>query len=248
MTALADGTLLVLAALFGASIGSFVATLADRWFDERASALSGRSHCQACGHQLTAVELVPVASWLIQRGRCRTCGARLDPMLLVSELTAAAIALAAFALLPPVVALVITVLGWWLLLLALLDARTLILPDRLTLPMIAGGLLAGPGLWPSVVGAATGWAAFVALGLAYRRLRGREGLGGGDAKLLAAAGAWLGVQWLPLVVLIGALVGLALAWPLGAYRTPERPIPFGSCLALSFWCCALGERAGLIAV
>ena len=109
-------------------------------------------------------------------------------------------------------------LGWWLLALALIDLRAWRLPDVLTLPLIAAGLAAAAlGLLPAVdllhalAGAAVGYLALAGIGWAYRRLRGRDGLGLGDAKLLAAAGAWLGVESLPWLVLIAALLGLALA-------------------------------------
>lgn len=134
-------------------------------------------------------------------------------------------------------------LGWCLLALALTDWRHLLLPDALTLPLGLAGF-GVTALWfpsllaDSVSGAVLGWVVFTALAAAYRRLRGRDGLGGGDAKLLAALGAWLGWQGLPSVVAVAALTGLAAA---GAGRVTGRSVsghdavPLGSHLALAGW-------------
>lgn len=134
-------------------------------------------------------------------------------------------------------------LGWGLLALAWIDWRALRLPDALTLPLIALGLayawLDSPAAFYSVViGALAGYAALVIVGVCYRRLRGRDGLGRGDAKLLAAGGAWLGWEALPSVVLLAALLGLSLALVQrlrGARLTAQSVIPFGPPLALAIW-------------
>ena len=130
-----------------------------------------------------------------------------------------------------------------LLALAEVDRRTLALPDLVTLPLVAAGLAVAAALAPArwtdhVTGALAGFAALAAIGWGYARLRGREGLGLGDAKLLAAAGAWLGWQALPGVVtiaaagaLLAALAGRAFGRPLSA----TDPVPFGPTLALGFW-------------
>jgi leader peptidase (prepilin peptidase)/N-methyltransferase len=130
-----------------------------------------------------------------------------------------------------------------LLLLAEVDRRTMMLPDMVTLPLITAGLVVAATLAPArwsdhVTGALAGFAALAGIAWAYARLRGREGLGLGDAKLLAAAGAWLGWQALPGVVLIGAagaliaaLIGRARGRPLSAFQA----VPFGPTLALGLW-------------
>ena len=146
------------------------------------------------------------------------------------------LALLPFSLLPEA-----AVLAAALLALAAIDLERGLLPDVLTLPLMAAGLaLAWRGDFASeaALGAAAGWAGFAAVAALYRRLRRREGLGLGDAKLLAAAGAWLGWQALPGVVLIGALSALALALAgaaAGGKLTVTTRIAFGSHLALAFW-------------
>lgn len=132
------------------------------------------------------------------------------------------------------------VLGWGLLALACIDWATYRLPDVLTLPLVLAGLGATAVLSPAeladhAVAAAAGYLAFRLVGLTYRRLRGREGLGGGDAKLLGAAGAWLGLEQLPVVVLVAAVMGIGLIVATSARLSRGTAIPFGPALALSTW-------------
>lgn len=147
---------------------------------------------------------------------------------------AVAVALWAAAVVPRPLLWPSCVLGWCPLALALTDWRHLLLPDALTLPLGLAGF-GVTALWfpsllaDSVSGAVLGWALFTALAAAYRRLRGRDGLGGGDAKLLAALGAWLGWQGLPSVVAVAALTGLAAA------AAGCDAVPLGSHLALAGW-------------
>lgn len=211
----------------------------------------GRSRCPACATTLHARDLVPLLSWLLARGRCRHCGARVRAWYPLVELAAAAIGALPFLFLTPGTAAIAAVLGWWLLALALIDLQAWILPDALTLPLLAAGLLAAAtGLPPGIalasaaVGAFAGYVSLAGLAYAYRHLRGREGLGLGDAKLLAAAGAWLGPESLPWLVLAAALFGLLMAL---AQRRPlqaETAVPFGPALALAFWglFCLLAAR------
>jgi leader peptidase (prepilin peptidase)/N-methyltransferase len=134
--------------------------------------------------------------------------------------------------------------GWVLLALIASDLERLILPDELTLPLIPAGLAEAwvwdglPAVQDRAVGAVAGFLSFAGLRWLYRRWRGREGLGGGDVKLLAAAGAWIGWQGLPALVLAAALMGLALVLlagrPGGVIRA-DRPVPFGAYLALALW-------------
>ena len=133
-------------------------------------------------------------------------------------------------------------LGWWLLLIAVLDGRHFLLPDSLTLPLLAGGLAAAYGLVPErwlwhLAGAAVGWLLFAALAWLYKRLRGRAGLGGGDARLMAAAGAWVGLEGLASVLLIACFAALlfALLRLKGKARFLTRPVPFGAFLAPGIW-------------
>jgi leader peptidase (prepilin peptidase)/N-methyltransferase len=135
------------------------------------------------------------------------------------------------------------ILGWTLLALGWIDWRWMQLPDALTLPLLLGGLLATLLLQPSdiaghSVGAVVGYLGLRCVAWCYLLLRGREGIGEGDAKLLGAAGAWLGLTPLPLVVLVAALLGLVTA---GLFALAGRKLqattalPFGPCLALALW-------------
>lgn len=244
---LAGAAILLAAPIAGSAAGAF----ARRFPDRLADWVSGRSRCPACGTALAARDLVPLLSYLLLRGRCRHCRAPIDPAEPGVELAALLLAALAVLLLEPLPALLAALVGWVLLAAALVDRRTLLLPDLLTLPLVAVGLAAaGLGLAPasplgSLAGALLGLAGTALLAEAYRRLRGREGLGMGDAKLLAGAGAWLGPGSLPLVVLIGATAALAAALATGAHRRPDEPVPFGPWLALGFWSVLLVELAGL---
>jgi len=223
-------------------VGSFLAAAAHRLPDDARGLLVGRSRCDHCRQPLALRDLVPVLSRVALHGRCRMCGGTIDPAHTVIELAAIGIALLALAAGDPALMPGTCILGWWLLLLGAIDRRTGLLPDMLTLPLILAGLLAallepaGPS-WPDrAIGAAVGWLLFAGLAFAYRRLRGRDGLGFGDAKLLAAGGAWLGWQALPWVVLVGA--GAALMATLATTRgevSRHTAIAFGPWLALGIW-------------
>ena len=244
----AAATLFLLAA--APFVGSFLATVAHRLPRGR-SAAAGRSACPSCGHSLGLADLVPIAGYLIRRGRCAYCGTPIPRAYPLIELGALAVALWAVAALPGWTAWAAAALGWGLLALAAIDLRHFLLPDALTLPLLCLGLAlaamgwAAPGLgWgvtplDAAIGAAAGFAAFALIGWLYARVRGCAGIGGGDAKLLAAAGAWAGWQALPSVVLIAALAGLAASLALAAVKR-HRPgwrdrLPFGPYLALGMW-------------
>lgn len=221
-------------------VGSFVALVADR-LPRGEGVVWGGSRCDGCGRALAPRDLVPVLSYLLARGRARCCGVRLRPVLPLAEVAAAGLALWAVLALPGPLAWVGCGLAWALLCLTLIDLATFRLPDVLTLPLVAAGMaLAGLGLtgdWQDhLIGVVVGYGAFAGLAWVYRQVRGRDGLGLGDAKLLAAAGAWVGWQGLPSVVLWGALGGLALALILARGRPGGQvAVPFGPSLALGFW-------------
>jgi len=216
------------------AVGSFLGTLVLR-LPENRPVLFGRSACEACGTPLGARELVPVLSWLVQRGRCRHCGGRVSACYPAVELAALVVAIWAATETGGAALLFSCLLGWGLLALALLDARHFWLPDVLTLPLLAIGLAAAAWLDPAAwqwhaAGAAVGYGVFTAIAWLYRRIRGSDGLGGGDAKLLAVAGAWLGLPALPPVVLGAAVGGLALA-----AATRSRRVALGVPLAATIW-------------
>ncbi len=232
----------VLAGLLGLCLGSFVCTLALRASDDWRGIWWGRSQCPACRATLGPRDLIPVISWIWSRGRCRHCGAAISPYYPLVEISAAAIGAVALAWLSGPEAWLAALLGWWLLALALIDLETWLLPDPLTLPLIAAGLVAsatgtapGGSLSNAAAGAAAGYLSLAGIGYLYQRLRGRDGLGLGDAKLLAAAGAWLGLASLPWLVLTAALLGLVLALIRAGPLRAETAVPFGPPLALAFW-------------
>ena len=240
--------------LFGLIIGSFVATLAIRWPQGR-SVLKGRSRCDNCDRQLSATELVPVIGFLLSRGKCRTCGAAIVNSHIAIELTAGLIGGLALIISPDPAGLAGAIFGWILLLtLAVLDTEHHWLPDRLTGTLAATGLLAAfvtlsPSIVERLLGGFAGYAILIILALAYRTIRGREGLGGGDPKMLGAIGCWLGWQALPLVLLGASLVGVAsvlVQKMSGKKVAPDTQIPLGSLMAVSAFPIWLLQSAGII--
>jgi leader peptidase (prepilin peptidase) / N-methyltransferase len=233
----------LLPALAAPFVGSFVGLLAVR-LPAGEGVVWGRSACRSCGHRLAARDLVPVASWLWARGRCRYCRAPVARFYPAVELAALGVVLWAAAVTTGWVFWASCALGWTLLALAVIDQREFVLPDALTLPLIPAGLavawLIDPALVPHhAMGAVAGFAVFALVGWVYGRLRGRDGLGLGDAKLLAAAGAWVSWVGLPSVVLLAGAGALAVAL-IGAAGTGglparERAIAFGPYLALALW-------------
>ncbi len=230
--------------LAGLCAGSFLATLAARSETGFAGLWLGRSACPHCRARLTARDLVPLVSFALARGRCRHCGQPISLAYPLTELAAAAVGAVPALMLPPLPALVAALLGWWLLGLALIDLRSLRLPDAMTLPLAAAGLalawlqpdgLPVPAFADAVTASVGGGLALAGIALGYRALRGREGMGLGDAKLAAAAGAWLGVAAMPWLLLLSASMGLALALLLHRRLDGAAAIPFGPPLSLAFW-------------
>ena len=232
-------------------VGSFIGLVIDRLPDE-ATVTGGRSLCTHCGTALAVRDLVPLASWVATRGRCRHCGAWLGWFYPAVELAALGIAVASVAVDRGVLAWVDAAFGWWLLALAWIDWRHLILPDILTLPLIPIGLavagsLSPEELWDPLLGVVCGYLGLWLLAWGYRRLRGRDGLGLGDAKLLAAAGAWDGATGLPSVLFGAAIVALAAAGIMmlaGRRLDRHTALPFGPFLAAASWLVWLFGPAG----
>jgi leader peptidase (prepilin peptidase)/N-methyltransferase len=231
-------------------IGSWLGVLARRW-PRGQETVWARSACEHCAVPLGPAELVPLVSFAILRGRCRHCGAPIGWFHPAIELASVAVAAAAaFADGSGWPCCFDAALGWTLLLAAWIDAQTQRLPDFLTLPLVLAGLavtaLNGQGgLYTHAAAAALGYLGFRLLDEAYFRLRHRHGLGAGDAKLLAAAGAWLGLAALPNVILLAGVLGLVTALTLKLRArtwTADQPIPFGPALALAFFCLQLYAR------
>ena len=223
-------------------IGSFLGVVIRRLPEGRPIAWS-RSRCEGCGGTLGVRDLVPLLSWLAARGRCRFCGCPLGWFYPAVELAVLSIALIAVVLDQGRGVWLDCILGWWLLALGLIDARSWLLPDPLTLPLVVAGLIESllfdrDELTSRALGAAFGYLALRGVAYLYRRLRGRDGLGQGDAKLLAAAGAWVGAAALPQVILFAALaaLGAALCARLAGIRLGAlSALPFGPFLALATW-------------
>jgi leader peptidase (prepilin peptidase)/N-methyltransferase len=203
-----------------------------------------RSQCPACGHPISALENIPVVSYLVLRGRCSACHVAISaryPLveLLTGGLTAAAVL--RFGFTPA--ALAACVLLWSLIALTFIDFDTQLLPDNITLPLAWAGLIAhvaglapaGTSLRDAVIGAVAGYLALWSVYWIFKLVRGKEGMGYGDFKLLAALGAWLGWQMVPLIVLlssvIGALIGIGLVVFKG--RDHQIPLAFGPYLAIA---------------
>jgi leader peptidase (prepilin peptidase)/N-methyltransferase len=238
----AAGGATALGFVLGAVIGSFLAAILVRWPQGR-SVVRGRSECDNCHRTLRAVELIPILSWFLAKGKCRTCGAAIDKRHLAVEAGAALVGLTALLAHPLPAAAFTAVFGWWLFLLAALDIEHHWLPDRLTLPLIPAGLAVawiglGPGLEERLFGAAAGYLVLELIRILYRMLRGREGLGGGDPKMLAALGAWLGWATLPFILLGAGLIGLAVVAAMrlrGKAVTRTDRLPLGTLMALAAW-------------
>jgi leader peptidase (prepilin peptidase)/N-methyltransferase len=236
----------IAAAILGAIFGSFIAALVGRWPQGR-SVLTGRSQCDSCGVVLRPWQLVPIASYLALRGRCAACGAKIGHDTLVIELLAAFVGALALALHPGWTGVGIAAFGWLLLPLGWLDFRHYWLPHRLNLVLAIGGLIAAfagiPPDWTSrLIGAGAGFGILWIIAFAYRILRRREGLGGGDPLLLGSIGLWLGWQLLPLVLMIASGAGLAIALVLQQRGVPLNSatrFPLGTLLAAAAWPVAL---------
>jgi leader peptidase (prepilin peptidase) / N-methyltransferase len=223
-------------------IGSFIGVLVTRT-DTPGSMVMGRSVCESCGAVLGAGDLVPVVSYLAAKGRCRYCGKRIGIFHLLIELAAVGIALWAATVGTGAILWAGCVLGWALLALAAIDLKYYLLPDFLTLPLIPMGVLAtalfGQAvLLDHVIGAASGFGFAILLRTLYRQWRGREGMGLGDVKLLAASGAWVSWQGLPSVILIASFTGLvfaALRPRRGVGISLTDRIAFGAFLCVGTW-------------
>lgn len=198
-----------------------------------------RSACPGCGHTITAIENVPLLSWLWLRGRCASCktpiSARYPLVELLTALLSAAVAWKWGLTVQTGGALLLV---WTLVALAFIDLDTTLLPDSLTLPLLWAGLLINLGghfasLPDAVVGAAAGYLVLWSVYWLFKLVTGKEGMGYGDFKLLAAIGAWLGWQLLPVTLLLASVVGAVVGITMIVAVKHDRrvPIPFGPYLA-----------------
>ena len=234
--------LVVIAAPF---IGSFLTTVAYR-LPVGAPIAMARSACPACGATLSPLSLVPVISWIAQRGRCRHCQDPISPAYPLIEISALIVAFWTVWTMNSAPGWLLAAscgLGWTLLTLCHIDGRHFILPDLLTLPLGAAGLIVTCAMDQSqfadhLAAAVAGFAILTLVNCLYRRVRGRDGLGLGDAKLLAAGGAWVGLGGLTGIMLIASFTALAWALARGVSRRDfslGTRIAFGPFLALGIW-------------
>jgi leader peptidase (prepilin peptidase)/N-methyltransferase len=255
-----DLAISLIAALFGLLIGSFLNVVIHRLpkmmqresdnycaveagkeevHIERYNLMVPRSACPHCHHQITALENIPVVSYLVLRGKCSNCKAPISPRYPAIELLTGVLS-----------ALLVWKLGtgwqglgglfflYSLIAMTFIDADTQLLPDDLTYPLIWAGLLINVNgtyvsLHDAVIGAAAGYLALWSIYWVYKLVRGREGMGYGDFKLLAALGAWMGWTTLPAIVLMASLVGsvVGVALMVANRRGFDYQIPFGPYLA-----------------
>lgn len=209
----------------------------------RYNLITPRSQCPACGHRIAAYENIPVVSYVLLRGRCSACHAPISRRYPIVELLTGALTVAAILRFGPTPAAVAAwVLLWSLTALTFIDFDTQLLPDNITLPLLWVGLLAnvagfvpGVNLRDAVIGAIAGYLALWAVYWLFKLIRGKEGMGYGDFKLLAALGAWLGWQMLPLIVLLSSVVGAVIGIGLVVFKGRDHQIPlaFGPYLAIA---------------
>jgi prepilin signal peptidase PulO-like enzyme (type II secretory pathway) len=221
----------------GLLMGSAIDAAADRFAREE-SWIAGRSRCRTCDRPLAWYELVPVLSWATMRGRCRSCHAAIGWSAPLTELAGCGLAFAGVIWAPPGTLVFTVLLGWLLLALAAIDLRTYLLPDPLNAAVLLLGAamvaLTRPAEWPvHLAGAVIGFGLLWLVEVLYRRLRGRDGLGRGDAKLLGALGMWVGAPGIAPVLLIASLAGIAAALA-GSVRK-STPLSATSAIAFGPW-------------
>lgn len=247
----------VVMGLLGLIIGSFLAAVSVR-LPRDEDIVRARSRCMGCDRVLRPWELVPLFSWVVLRARCARCGAAISPRYPLIELAAAAIGVwtGLWAGLDGgsiLMTAATAILGWQLLLIAIVDGENFWLPDVLTWPLAATGLIAAAlSGWDQaiahLIGAIVGFGGLWLVAWLYKRVRGRDGLGGGDPFLFAGAGAWVGWIGLPSVLLWASAAGLSLVFGLLVVRrsvSATDKLPFGVFLAVGIWLTWLYGPLGL---
>ncbi|EAQ99042.1 prepilin peptidase [Congregibacter litoralis] len=211
--------------------------------DEKLSLSFPGSHCPHCQHAIKPWENIPVISFLALRGRCSSCATAISWRYPAVELaTAVASLTVAFHIGVELSLIAYLLLTWTLIALAVIDIDTQLLPDDLTLPLLWAGLLFNVFLGPvspvdAILGAAGGYLLLWSIYWLFKLATGKEGMGYGDFKLLAALGAWLGWQSLPIIILLSSAVGAVLGILIIAAQGKDRsqPLPFGPYLATAGW-------------
>jgi leader peptidase (prepilin peptidase)/N-methyltransferase len=217
---------------------------------ERFTLSTPRSACPQCKAPITALQNIPVISWLVLRGRCASCKAKISARYPLVELTTAVLsAWVAWHFGFGATAACTLLVTWALIALTGIDIDHQLLPDNITLPLMWAGLIAAVAVGPTlgaalpvspkdaIIGAAAGYASLWLVFHAFKLVTGKEGMGYGDFKLFAALGAWLGWKLLPLVIILSAATGAVLGILMIALQGRDRraPIPFGPYLAAAGW-------------
>mgnify|MGYP003390187219 FL=1 len=215
---------------------------------EKLTLATPRSRCPQCGHGITALENIPILSYLVLGGRCSACRTRISPRYpLIEALSGLLSGYAAWRFGASWAGAGALLFIWGMIALTFIDLDTQLLPDSITLPLLWAGLLLNLGgtfveLKAAVIGAAAGYLSLWAVYWVFKLATGKEGMGYGDFKLLAVIGAWLGWQMLPLTILASSMVGAAVGISLIVFARHGRniPIPFGPYLAAAgiialFW-------------
>lgn len=228
-------------------VGSFISVVVIR-FPLGEGVVSGGSKCRSCAHKLRGLDLLPFMGWFLLRGKCRYCWQKISVLYPILEWAALGIFIWVYVQISPQFLWAGCVLGWVLLTLSAIDMRHYTLPDRLTIPLVFlglgfNGLYFPESLIHCIAGALAGYGLFAVIRWLYLRLKSLEALGLGDAKLLSAAGAWLGWQGLPSVILLASGAGLVVGvsmYVIGKTRSQGESLarlklPFGPFLAAALW-------------
>jgi len=205
-----------------------------------------RSACPHCGKQITALQNIPVFSWLLLKGKCANCNASISARYPIVEAFTALLSVAValkFGFTAQTAAVLL--LTWCLIALSLIDLDHQILPDQMTLPLMWIGLLLSAmdntvlsvSMHDAIIGAAFGYLSLWLVYHAYKAITGKEGMGYGDFKLLAALGAWMGWKMLPVIILFSSFTGAVIGISLIVFKGRDHniPIPFGPYLAAAGW-------------
>ena len=263
MSLLSDPSFFLCVAVFlGLAVGSFLNVVIHRlpkmmeqqWRAEcaqvdgkepvagvRYNLVAPRSRCPSCAQPITALQNIPLVSYLVLGGKCAACKARISPRYPLVEILSATLAgYAAWRFGATLAGASALVFVWAMIALTFIDLDTLLLPDDITLPLLWAGLLFSLGnahvdLQSAVIGAAAGYLSLWSVFWLFKLVTGKEGMGYGDFKLLAAIGAWLGWQVVPLVILLSSLVGafIGIGLMIFARHGRDTPIPFGPYLAVA---------------
>ncbi len=240
---------MTLVTLLGLMIGSFMNVCIYR-LPRKLSPVRPRSSCTACGHLITWYENVPIVSYIVLRGRCRGCRAPISPMYPIIEGVTGLMFLGGYVLYGPNLLLMARLLfGCAMIVLFVIDLQHRILPNVITLPGIAAGVLlseiAGPGWRDSLIGVAAGGGVLWLVAEVYYRVRRQEGLGMGDVKMLAMIGAFLGWKLMLLTLILasfsGSIIGVAVL--VTKKESLKYALPFGTFLAVgAIVAAAAGDR------